>query len=143
MSSQGFNLSSFSGNLAADVEVKSITTRSGSTTKVASGVIYVRRPSNREQSFTVALNIWEGSSAWGTLPYLVKGALIIASGSVEDSPYIATDGSPRSGMRMNVNSLTLDIVPRNEDEDEEPVANKPKHSSNDQVPKKEYAAVDF
>jgi single-strand DNA-binding protein len=111
MSSNGLNKWIVSGNLAADAEIKTVTLKSGETANVASATLYVRKPRNREESFTVRLSIWEKSAAWRTLPFLRKGSLIICTGNVEPSPYISANGNvPRAGLDMTVLDIDLDIV---------------------------------
>lgn len=97
MASTGLNKWIVSGNLAADV--------------------YVRKVRNREESFTVSLNIWERSAAWRKLPYLKKGSLIICTGSIEPNPFISSNGNvPRAGLEMTVLDIDLDIVRDSEPE---------------------------
>ncbi len=111
MSSVGLNKWTVSGNLAADVAVKTIELRSGRQSKVAAGTIYVRGVKDRNESFTVRLNIWEGSAAWRKLPFLKKGSLIICTGSVEPTPYVSkADGTPKAGLTMQVLDIDLDLV---------------------------------
>ena len=111
MSSAGLNKWTVSGNLAADAAVKTVDLRSGRQAQVASATIYVRGVKDRNESFTVRLNIWEGSPAWRTLTFLKKGSLIICTGSVEPTPYVSkTDGTPKAGLTMNVLDIDLDVV---------------------------------
>ena len=111
MSSVGLNKWTVSGNLAADVDVKTIELRSGRQANVAAGTIYVRGIKDRNESFTVRLNIWEGSAAWRKLPFLTKGSLIICTGSVEPTPYVSkADGTPKAGLTMQVLDIDLDVV---------------------------------
>jgi single-strand DNA-binding protein len=116
MSSAGLNKWIVSGNLAADVQVKTVELRSGDAAKVASGRLYVQKPKNRDESFTISLSIWENSAAWRLLPFLKKGSLIICTGNVEPNPYIsATNNSPQAGLEMRVLDIDLDIVRDGED----------------------------
>ncbi|MDX2228105.1 MAG: hypothetical protein NW220_00615 [Leptolyngbyaceae cyanobacterium bins.349] len=118
MSSVGLNKWIVSGHLAADAEIKTVDLKSGEKAKVAKATIYVRKLRNREASFTVALNIWEGSTAWRKLAFLKKGSLIICTGSVEPNPYISnSDNLPRAGLTMNVLDVDLDSVRFPEDEE--------------------------
>lgn len=118
MASAGLNKWIVSGNLAADAELKTVELRSGEKAKVATATLYVRKPRNREESFTVRLNIWEKSAAWRKLPYLKKGSLIICTGNVEPNPYISSNGNaPRAGLEMTVLDIDLDIVRDGEDEE--------------------------
>ena len=111
MSSAGLNKWTVSGNLAADAVVKTVKLRNGRQAKVANATIYVRGIQDRNESFTVRLNIWEGSSAWRTLPFLKKGSLIICTGGVEPTPFVSkTDGSPKAGLTMKVLDIDLDVV---------------------------------
>lgn len=111
MSSAGLNKWTVSGNLAADVTVKTVDLRNGRQAKVANGTIYVRGVKDRNESFMVRLSIWEGSAAWRTIPFLKKGSLIICTGSVEPTPYVSkTDGSPKAGLNMKVLDIDLDMV---------------------------------
>jgi single-stranded DNA-binding protein len=115
MSSYGLNKWIVSGNLAADAEIKTVTLKSGETANVASATLYVQKPRNREESFTVRLSIWEKSAAWRLLPFLKKGSLIICTGNVEPSPYISANGNvPRAGLDMTVLDIDLDIVKNEE-----------------------------
>jgi single-strand DNA-binding protein len=119
MSSVGLNKWIVSGHLAADAEIKPIDLKSGEKTKIAKATIYVRKPGSWEDSFTVALTIWEGSTAWRRLPYLKKGSLIICTGTVEASPYISnSDNLPKAGLRMTVLDIDLDNVRQTEEEEE-------------------------
>jgi len=120
MSSVGLNKWIVSGHLAADAEIKTVDLRSGEKAKVAKATIYVRKMRNRDESFTVSLSIWEGSSAWRKLPFLKKGSLIICTGGLEPNPYLSnSDNLPRAGLSMNVLDIDLDNV-RNVDEEESP-----------------------
>jgi single-strand DNA-binding protein len=120
MSSSGLNKWIVSGNLAADAEIKTVTLKNGETANVASATLYVRKPRNREESFTVRLSIWEKSAAWRLLPFLKKGSLIICTGNVEPSPYISANGNvPRAGLDMTVLDIDLDIVKNEEQSAEE------------------------
>ncbi|EDX85384.1 hypothetical protein S7335_3085 [Synechococcus sp. PCC 7335] len=111
MASVGLNKWIVSGNLAADAEVKTVDLKSGSKANVAKATIYVRGVRHREESFTVALSIWEKSVAWRTLPYLKKGSLIICTGNVEPSPFISkVDNCPKAGLNMTVLDIDLDII---------------------------------
>ena len=111
MSSAGLNKWTVSGNLAADAVVKTVELRNGNQSKVANATIYVRGVKDRSESFTVRLNIWEGSAAWRTLSFLKKGSLIICTGSVEPTPFVSkTDGSAKAGLTMKVLDIDLDVV---------------------------------
>ncbi len=118
MSSVGLNKWIVSGNLAADAQVKTVELRDGQSAQVAKATLYVRKPRDRKDSFTVSLNIWEKSSAWRKLPYLKKGSLIICTGTVEPNPYISANGNvPRAGLEMTVLDVDLDIVREGEEEE--------------------------
>lgn len=118
MSSVGFNQWIVSGNLAADAIVKTVTLKDGREAKVAEATLYVQKPRNREESFTVSLSIWDKSTAWRVLPYLKKGSLIICTGSVEPNPFISSNGNvPRAGLQMTVMDVHLDRVKEEELED--------------------------
>lgn len=118
MSSMGLNKWIVSGNLAADAQVKTVELRDGQSAQVAKATLYVRKPRDRKESFTVSLNIWEKSSAWRKLPYLKKGSLIICTGTVEPNPYISANGNvPRAGLEMTVLDVDLDIIRDSEDEE--------------------------
>lgn len=119
MASAGLNKWIVSGNLAADAQIKTVELRDGDTAKVATATLYVQKVRNREESFTVRLNIWEKSYAWRKLPFLKKGSLIICTGNVEPNPYISSNGNvPKAGMEMTVLDIDLDIV-RHVDEEGE------------------------
>ncbi|MFE4105097.1 single-stranded DNA-binding protein [Almyronema epifaneia] len=95
MSTRNFNVLTIAGNIAAEPEIKSVTTRSGKETQVAEVTIYAEQPT-RDESFRIRLSIWEGSSTWSVLPYLKTDSLITAIGPMGFSPYItSTDNSPR------------------------------------------------
>jgi len=111
MSSAGLNKWIVSGNLAADAHVKTIDLRDGSHAQIAEATLYVQKPRNRKDSFTVSLKIWEKSLAWRKMPYLKKGSLIICTGAVEVNPYISQSGNtPKAGLEMTVLDIDLDIV---------------------------------
>ncbi|MBE9011838.1 single-stranded DNA-binding protein [Pseudanabaenaceae cyanobacterium LEGE 13415] len=117
MSSAGLNQWVVSGNLAADAAVKTVTLKDGREAKVANATLYVQKPRNREESFTVSLSIWEKSSAWRLLPYLRKGSLLICTGDVEPNPFISSNGNvPRAGLKMTVLDVHLDRVKEDEPE---------------------------
>ncbi|MGF1499258.1 MAG: single-stranded DNA-binding protein [Elainellaceae cyanobacterium] len=119
MASTGLNKWIVSGNLGADVQVKTVDLRSGEKAQVATATLYVRGVRDRKESFTVSLSIWERSAAWRRLPYLKKGSLVICTGSVEPRPYLSSvDNRPRAGLSMSVLDITLDIV-KDGDEPEE------------------------
>jgi single-strand DNA-binding protein len=127
MASIGLNKWIVSGNLAADVEIKTIELRNGEAAKVASGTLYVRRSRNRDESFTVALTIWEKTNAWRKLPYLKKGSVVICTGNVDVNPFISKNGNvPKAGLEMTVLDVDLDIVRNHEASgSEEPVSQMP------------------
>ncbi|MEB3359797.1 MAG: single-stranded DNA-binding protein [Synechococcales bacterium] len=111
MASTGLNKWIVSGNLGADVQVKTVDLRSGEKAQVASASLYVRGVRDRKESFIVSLTIWERSAAWRKLPYLKKGSLVICTGSVEPRPYLSSvDNRPRAGLSMSVLDINLDIV---------------------------------
>lgn len=116
MSSVGLNKWIVSGHLAADVQIKTVTLRSGEEAEVADATLYVRKSRNRDESFTVSLSIWKRSAAWRSLPYLKKGSLIICTGSIEPNPYISSStNTPRAGLEMTVIDIDLDSVKKSED----------------------------
>ena len=117
MASAGLNKWIVSGNLAADAQIKVVELRDGDRAQVAEATLYVRKPRDREGSFTVRLSIWEKSYAWRKLPYLKKGSLIICTGSVDPNPYISSNGNvPKAGLEMTVLDIDLDIVKNDEDD---------------------------
>lgn len=118
MASVGLNKWIVSGNLAADAEIKTVDLRDGEKAQVAKATLYVRKPRNRRDSFTVSLSIWDNSSAWRKLPFLKKGSLIICTGSVEPNPYISSNGNaPKAGLQMSVLDIDLDTIRNGDDED--------------------------
>jgi len=119
MASVGLNKWIVSGNLAADAQIKTVELKSGESAQLAEATLYVRKPKDRKESFTVRLTIWEKSYAWRKLQYLKKGSLVICTGSVEPSPYISSNGNvPRAGLEMTVLDIDLDIVRGSEEEDQ-------------------------
>ncbi|MBW4422162.1 MAG: single-stranded DNA-binding protein [Myxacorys californica WJT36-NPBG1] len=111
MSSAGLNKWIVSGNLAADAQVKTVDLKNGEQAQVASVTLYVQKPRNREESFTVSLSIWEKSYAWRKLQFLKKGSLVICTGNVEPNPFISSNGNvPKAGLQMTVIDIDLDIV---------------------------------
>ena len=111
MASTGLNKWIVSGNLAADAQIKTVELKSGEKAQVATATLYVQRPRDREESFTVSLSIWEKSYAWRKLQFLKKGSLIICTGNVEPNPFISTNGNvPRAGLQMTVLDVDLDII---------------------------------
>lgn len=110
MSSVGLNKWIVSGHLAGDVEIKELNLKSGKSAKVASATLYVRRSRQKDESFTLSIDIWEWSSAWRLLSFLKKGSLIICTGSLEPSPYLSKDGSPKAGLKLTVLDIDLDNV---------------------------------
>lgn len=120
MASVGLNKWIVSGNLAADAEVKVVDLRDGEKAQVANATLYVRRPRNRNESFTVSLSIWESSAAWRKLPFLKKGSLIICTGNVEPNPYISSNGNvPKAGLQMSVLDVDLDTIRNGDDKEGE------------------------
>ena len=119
MASTGLNKWIVSGNLAADAQIKTVELKTGESAQLAEATLYVRKPKDRKESFTVRLTIWEKSYAWRKLQYLKKGSLVICTGSVEPSPYISSNGNvPRAGLEMTVLDIDLDIVRGNEEEEQ-------------------------
>ena len=111
MSSAGLNKWTVSGNLAADAVVKTVDLRDGRQGKVANATIYVRGVKDRNDSFTIRLDIWDNSAAWRKLAFLKKGSLIICTGSVEPGPYVSkADSLPKAGLTMKVLDIDLDMV---------------------------------
>jgi single-stranded DNA-binding protein len=120
MASTGLNKWIVSGNLAADAEVRTVDLRDGEKAQVAKATLYVRKPRNRKDSFTVSLNIWDNSAAWRKLPYLKKGSLIICTGNIEPNPYISSNGNvPKAGLQMSVLDIDLDTIRGMDDEDDD------------------------
>ena len=117
MASRGFNVCTLAGNVAADPEVRQVDLKSGGHTQVADLTIYVDRiPSRKENdSFTVDVSVWEGSTAWRKLNYIKKGSLIIASGAIDASPYVSkTDAQARAGLQLKATDIFLDSSPKAE-----------------------------
>jgi single-strand DNA-binding protein len=111
MASTGLNKWIVSGNLAADAQVKTVELKSGEKAQVATATLYVQKPRDREESFTVSLSIWEKSYAWRKLQFLKKGSLIICTGNIEPNPFISSNGNvPRAGLKMTVLDIDLDII---------------------------------
>lgn len=118
MASAGLNKWIVSGNLAADAQLKTVELRNGETAQLATATLYVQKPRDRDESFTVSLSIWQKSTAWRKLPYLKKGSLIICTGSVEPNPFISSNGNiPKAGLQMTVLDIDLDIVRKEEEEE--------------------------
>lgn len=111
MSSRGLNICTLAGNVAANPEIRQIERKDGSKTQLAELTIFVDRiPSRKENdSFTVNIDIWEGSAAWRKLDYVRKGSLIIASGAIDASPYVGkSDSQPRAGLQLKATDIFLD-----------------------------------
>lgn len=120
MSSVGLNKWIVSGNLAADAQVKTVELRGGRQAQVAEATLYVRKVRNWQESFTVSLSIWEGTSAWRKLTSLTKGSRIICTGSIEPNPYVSKrDNAARAGLEMSVLDIDLDIVKSADSAEEE------------------------
>lgn len=120
MSSAGLNKWIVSGVLGVDAQVKTVDLRSGEKAQVADATLYVRKPRNWKDSFTVRLNIWERSAAWRKLASLKKGARIICTGSLEPNPYLSSNGNaPRAGLEMTVLDVDIDIMPASEDTEQD------------------------
>jgi single-strand DNA-binding protein len=123
MASLSLNKWIVSGNLGADAQIKTVTLKNGEQADLAEATLYVRKPRDRKESFTVRLTIWSKSSAWRMLPYLKKGSVVICTGNVEPSPYISSNGNvPKAGLEMTVLDIDLDIVRNNEDAEQNDVA---------------------
>jgi single-strand DNA-binding protein len=117
MSSIGLNKWIVSGHLAADAQVKTVELKRGEQAQLAEATLYVRKPRDWKESFTVRLTIWERSAAWRKLPYLKKGSLVICTGSVEPNPYISSNGNvPKAGLELTVLDIDLDSVRNADDE---------------------------
>jgi single-stranded DNA-binding protein len=118
MASVGLNKWIVSGHLAADAQIKTVDLKSGEKAQLAETTLYVRKPKDRKESFTIKLTIWERSYAWRKLQFLKKGSVVICTGSVEPNPYISSNGNtPRAGLEMTVIDIDLDIVRDNEEEE--------------------------
>jgi single-strand DNA-binding protein len=118
MSSRGLNLCTLAGHVAADPDMRQIERKTGGQVQLAEITLYVDRiPSRKENdSFTVTVSIWEGSAAWRKLPHIKKGSLVIASGTIDASPYISkTDSLPRAGLQLKATDIFLDSSPRVEE----------------------------
>lgn len=103
MASIALNTWTVRGKLATDVVVTTVEVDNGKEIKVADVTLYVCGLRNRDQSFSMNLNIWEGTAAWRSLPLLKKGVPIICIGSAEPRPYISqVDGMPQAGLIMDV-----------------------------------------
>ncbi|MGD1950575.1 MAG: single-stranded DNA-binding protein [Leptolyngbyaceae cyanobacterium] len=108
MSNAVLNTWTVRGKLATDVVVTTVNLDDGQQTKVADATLRVRGVRDLNESFAMNLNIWEGSAAWRTLPFLKKGAPIICIGSAEPSPFISqADGMPQAGLMMDV--IDIDV----------------------------------
>jgi single-stranded DNA-binding protein len=117
MSSVGLNKWIVSGHLASDAITKTVELKDGRTSKVAEVSLYVRKPRSREDSFLVRLHIWEKSAAWGSIPYLKKGSVVICTGTLDVSPFISNNGNvPKAGLEMIVMEIHLDYVKNEEAE---------------------------
>lgn len=117
MASRGLNVCTLAGNVAADPEVRRVDLKSGGQTQVADLTIYVDRIPGRKDndSFTVDISVWEGSTAWRKLNYIKKGSLIIASGAIDASPYVSkADAQARAGLQLKATDIFLDSSPRTE-----------------------------
>jgi single-strand DNA-binding protein len=111
MASAGLNKWIVSGNLAADAQIKTVDLKSGEKAQLAEATLYVQKPRDRKEAFTVKLTIWSKSSAWRMLPYLKKGSLVICTGNLDCNPYISSNGNvPKAGLEMTVLDIDLDIV---------------------------------
>ncbi|MBD1912044.1 MULTISPECIES: single-stranded DNA-binding protein [unclassified Leptolyngbya] len=120
MSSKGLNKWIVSGNLGADAQVKTVTLRNGEQAQLAEVTLFVQKPRDYKDSFTVRLSIWERSAAWRKLSFLKKGALVICTGNLEPSPYLSNvDQQPRAGLNMTVLDVDLDIIPNSDTETDE------------------------
>ncbi len=118
MSSRGLNLCTLAGNVAADPEIRNVEYKNGGQSQVASLTIYVDRIFSRKEndSFTVDISVWEDSAAWRKLSRIKKGALIIASGAIDASPYISkTDSQVRAGLQLKATDIFLDSTPKTEE----------------------------
>ncbi|NJL46989.1 MAG: single-stranded DNA-binding protein [Leptolyngbyaceae cyanobacterium SM2_5_2] len=118
MSSRGLNLCTLAGNVAADPQIRSVEYKNGGQSQVANLTIYVDRIPRREEndSFTVDISVWEGSAAWRKLTHIKKGALIIASGSIDTLPYISKkDAQPKAGLKLQATDIFLDSSPKTEE----------------------------
>ncbi len=103
MASIALNTWTVRGKLATDVVVTTVDVDDGKQVKVADATLYVRGLRDCNQSFSMNLNIWEGTAAWRSLPLLKKGVPIICIGSAEPRPYISqVDGMPQAGLIMDV-----------------------------------------
>lgn len=120
MSSRGLNLCTLSGNVAADPEIRNIDRKTGGQVQLAEMTIYVDRIPGRKEndSFTVSVDVWEGSPAWRKLTHIKKGSLIIASGAIDASPYISkTDSQARAGLKLKATDIFLDSSPKSSEPD--------------------------
>ena len=118
MSSRGLNLCTLAGHVAADPEIRQIERKGGGSVQLAQMTIYVDRISSRKEkdSFTVSVSIWEDSPAWRKLDYVKKGSLVIASGAIDASPYVAkNDAQARAGLQLKATDIFLDSSPRAEE----------------------------
>jgi single-stranded DNA-binding protein len=77
-----------------------------------------RIPSRKDNdSIIVKVTVWAGTAAFRKIAYIDKGSLIIVTGKIDASPYIAkTDGKPRAGLQVTAADIFLDSSPRNQDE---------------------------
>jgi single-strand DNA-binding protein len=119
MSSRGLNVCTLAGNVGATPELKIINQGTDNETELAEFIIYVDRVPSRKQndSFIVKVTIWPGALAWRKLGYIDKGSLIIVTGKIDVSPYIAkADGKPRAGLQLTAIDIFLDSSPRTQDE---------------------------
>ena len=115
MSSRGFNSCTLAGNVAADPVVKTITLKDKTETYVRTFTIYVDRVPKRHDNdnFKVQVSVWENSGANRAMDFVSKGSLVIVTGTIDESPYLATDGTPKAGMKLNASKIHLDSSPRN------------------------------
>ncbi len=129
MSSVGLNKWIVSGHLAADAQVKTVDLRNGEQAQLAETTLYVRKPRDRKESFTVKLTIWEKSYGWRKLQFLKKGSVVICTGSVEPNPYVSSNGNaPKAGLEMTVLDIDLDMI-RNHESEETQGASQEDHGS--------------
>jgi single-stranded DNA-binding protein len=122
MASTGLSKWIVSGNLGADAQIKTVELKTGEKAQLAEATLYVQKPRDRKESFTVKLTIWSKSSAWRMLPYLKKGSLVICTGNLDCNPYISSNGNvPKAGLEMTVLDIDLDIVRMGDEENEEEI----------------------
>tara|TARA_R110002153_G_scaffold266354_1_gene429607 strand:- start:6453 stop:6842 length:390 start_codon:yes stop_codon:yes gene_type:complete len=101
------NNCTFTGNVGADLKRDSFTTKDGEVVDVGEFSIAVsQKPKNGvEQTLWINCSVYGGLLKTKWMNHIVRGARVAVNGPITIDTYIHKDGSPRSSVKLRVNTV--------------------------------------